>query len=283
MELGWIRTKSDLSRRETCAIIAHADDTGLRHVHLPTITLGTLAGLPKSGRVSVSVQASTLSPQSPRAVAEALRTACRVMDGRLVLTLSSGGSPATWAFNQMLEALLVHNADPLVKPDLSIEPRPGVLVLPDRGDAPDMRRAAGNGFHVMSPVWSAPSSVTRHWREIVLGATHALRRASLSQWHVARCVFVSEDRAKLDAYRTRIANAFPHHQISDVMITGPAAKVAYEIAKLRQRAGRFGVLQVIDPGFDLFEGRQQCERLVRDVVPIVRADEFVKKQEMERI
>ncbi|MEL6522439.1 MAG: hypothetical protein AAFQ66_15840 [Pseudomonadota bacterium] len=269
MELGWMRARSPLSWEETLSIVAQADEVGLRQIHLPTLNFGSLARLPRTMQVMVGVDASTLPAQSPRNMAERLQDACRFRDGQLVLTVSPSASPATWTANQTLETLLSDGSERPLKTDLPIDPRPEVLALPSSTYPMDMRNAAGNGFHVMSPAWSSWSSITRHWTEIVLGATHAVRRACLSHWHVARYVFVSDDRAELAAYRANIANLFPHHRLDDVTIAGSAETVAQDIRKLRRRVGKFGVLQIIDPGFDLVMGRRQRERLVRQVLPMI--------------
>jgi len=162
--------------------------------------------------------------------------------------------------------------------------------MPEAGKSADMRQAAANGFHAMSPAHQTRSCLSRHWPALVAGATHAARRACPSHWHVARCIYVSDNPAKVAAYCAGPAAAY-FRQLpcsggidnGAAPIAGSAQDVAAQLRALRARVGPFGVLHCIDPGLGIAEAQIQRQRLARDVLPIVNGKLPTSIKELERI
>lgn len=282
MDVGWMRMTGFRASQEIREWVRQTDDIGVRHIHLPHLSLNVLNDWSNAGSATLYVNARTLPKTAPRALAQLLKDSCHDMQGRFGLILSRGSSRPDWAINEALEALLADSCTPALHTDMPIQPRPQVLEVGESNLAPDMRRAAGNGFDAMSPWWRTPSALARDWTDIVLGATHATRRARLRQWHVARAVYINEDRAAAAAYLAHLSRLYPTFDTAKHAITGPAEHVAKQILTLRKRVGAFGVLQVIDPGLDPAEARTQQRRLMGDVLPRIDDSKITPEFELEQ-
>ena len=135
-----------------------------------------------------------------------------------------------------------------------------------------MRRSASNGFAALSPAWQTLPEIARHWFEIVAGATHAARRACPTQWHVGRLIFISDDPAAVEAYRSGPARSYLETHCpsdaqqgrEDVIIAGPKRVVTERIAELIRRVGPFGTLHCIDPGLPADDAVTQMRRLASE-------------------
>ncbi|MDA8586802.1 hypothetical protein N9L47_11140 [Rhodobacteraceae bacterium] len=291
MKLGWMRAGNArrLSGPENRDAIVQADALGMRQIHLPDLDLDDVSQLPKTSHTRIGVSIGVDPRRSPRKLERCLRHALDRLDGRLVLAVEADTSPKSFIVSQTIETLTTATPSPLVTTDFPMHaPRPEVLSIPQIGQAPDMRRASAHGFHCLSPAWQTRADISRHWPEIVAGATHALRRARPSTWHVARCVFVSDDRNEVAAYCAGVAALYLNHGITtgtdpaSLVIAGPATDVAAKLMELRARVGPFGVLQCLDPGLEAREGICQRERLVRQVLPALAPAIHFNEKELER-
>lgn len=284
MQLAWMRGSDahapQLSITQWRSIVAQSDELGFRQVHWAGSGPDTLGELPRLSRLKIGIDVARFGSHAPRALVGAIQRATDLMEGRLVLALKTGHSPRDRTTGQMFETVLSEPTPHMVQSDMRMAaPRPEVLVVAKAGTTPGVARAAANGFHVLSPAWQTRQELSRQWPAIVAGATHAARRSCPSHWHVARCIFVSDDRAAVAAYRQGVALAyFKRAAVAQVMagkfvIAGSAAEVAAQVSRLRARVGPFGTLHCIDPGLDAAEGLRQRARLVSQVLPRMTGSE----------
>ena len=293
MELGWMRIAShDAAPMSTAAIrdaIAQTEALGFRQIHLPELNLNFLRHLPETETLRFGLDVSTMTNLPPRALAEKLHCAMHKLNGRLVLGLHLDATPQSRITSQVIETLLSDTAPRPLDTDLPMcPPRPEVLVMPEAGNNADMRQAAANGFHAMSPAHQSRSCLSRHWPALVAGATHATRRACPSHWHVARCIYVSDNPAKVAAYCAGPAATY-FRQLSRssgidkgaAPIAGSVQDVAAQLQTLRARIGPFGVLHCIDPGLGMSEGQIQRQRLAKEVLPRVNGKLPISIKELE--
>ena len=292
MQVAWMRGSGTpkLTAAQWNSVVGHADEIGFRQVHLTGLGADVLDGLPRLNRLRIGLEIAGFPPQAPRALIDSIRRSYDTVEGRLVLGLTTGVSPQMRAITQMIETLTSDAAPRVLLSDLPMAaPRPEVMVTPQSKTTPCVTLAAANGFHLMSPAWQTRQEVSRHWPAIVANATHAKRRACPSLWHVARCVFVSEDRTAVAAYRShamqgylRTAGAAPS-SVEQLVIAGSAADVAAQIQQLRTRVGPFGTLHIVDPGLDHDEGCRQRNLFASTVLPQLTGDEAPAIQkELER-
>lgn len=290
MQLGWMRGSGtqapELSLTQARDTVAQADDLGLRQVHLSGFQIERLNDLPRPKHTRIGLDVADITPQSPRALIETVRRALDLVEGRLVLAIGSGKTARCRAISQTFETLLSDTGAHTTATDFPmLPPRPEVIALTKHLAVPDVARAAALGFHAVSPAWQTQTDISRHWPAIVAETTHAARRARPSHWHVARCIFISEDRAEIDAYRNNVAKNYMGSGASDPrVIAGPASYVAENLFNLRTRIGPFGTLQCIDPGLDPSMARTQRDRIATHLHPLLVAPTIAKPtpQELER-
>ena len=298
MQFAWMRisstTRPQLSISEHKDIVGRADRLGFDQLHLSGLTPEDIEGLPQTNTLRIGLDIAALSPQTPRALATNIRRIADHLNGRLVLRLTTSCQPESRLAEQTIETLLSQTTPNPLNSDLPMPlPHPDVLVVPQENSTPDLVKAASNGFHGLSPAWQTRSEISRHWPAIVAGATHAARRARPSHWHVARCIFVSDDPAEVDAYRNGPAlsylrqSAIPKANLTqladEAIIAGSADEVAARLRQLRERIGPFETMHCVDPGLDPADIHCQQERLIAQVRPRLAKNIPAAKKELERI
>ena len=292
MQVAWMRGSGTpkLTAAQWHSVVAQADEIGFRQVHLTGLGDEALAAMPRLTQLRVGLDVAGFRQQAPRTLVGHIRQAYDAVDGRLVLGLTTGASPQMRATTQMFETVTSAAAPNVMPSDFPMaEPRPEVMVIPQNAASPCVALAAANGFHMLSPAWQTRQELSRHWPSIVASATHANRRACPSQWHVARCIFVSDDSAAVAAYRSKVAQGYLETAdvvpslAEQVVIAGSAAQVADQIIQLRTRIGPFGTLHIVDPGLDPHEGCRQRSRFASMVLPhLTRGDAPVIQKALER-
>ncbi|MEP3636651.1 MAG: hypothetical protein ABJN14_05240 [Paracoccaceae bacterium] len=292
MQVAWMRGSGTpkLTAAQWHSVVAQADEIGFRQVHLTGLDDEALAAMPRLSQLRVGLDIAGFRQQAPRTLVSHIRQAYDAVDGRLVLGLTTGASPQMRATTQMFETVTSSAAPHMLPSDFPMAaPRPEVMVIPQNATSPCVALAAKNGFHMLSPAWQTRRELSRHWPSIVASATHANRRACPSQWHVARYVFVSEDRAAIAAYRSKVAQDYlgpagvdpflAEHRV----IAGSATQVTEQITQLRTRIGPFGTLHIVDPGLEPHEGCRQRNRFASMVLPhLTRDDAPVIQKALER-
>ncbi|MEO9898701.1 MAG: hypothetical protein ABJD13_10080 [Paracoccaceae bacterium] len=292
MQVAWMRGTSTptLTATQWHSVVVQADEIGFRQVHLTGLGDEALVAMPRLTQLRIGLDLAGFRPQAPRTLINNIRQAYDAVDGRLVLGLTTGASSQMRATTQIMETVTSKAAPNMLPSDFPMaEPRPEVMVIPQNDTAPSVTLAAANGFHMLSPAWQTRQELSRHWPAIVASATHASRRACPSQWHVARCVFISDDRAAIAAYRSKTAQAYgtkpgvDPSKAEQNIIAGSAAEVFEQITQLRTRIGPFGTLHIVDPGLDHDEGCRQRSRFASMVLPqLTRGDAPVIQKALER-
>lgn len=276
MEIGWIRATGTevLSKQDVRAILAKADDYGLRQAFLPSLNVTDIQDLPRTNHLKIAVNGEEFVGRSPRAMADTIRHLSQRWEDRIVVTMPAVDSTRARTTNQMIETLFVDTPTPCYhNDDNAPQHKTEILATCATRIAPDMRRAAGNGFHALSPCWQSTCKVARCWTDIVIGATHAGRRARPSHWHVARCIFVSDDAGEIAEYRAKLAEPFllrhgsTHADLNDLIMAGTAAEVTERLKRFRAQVGPFGVLHLVDPGLSSDKASKQLNMLANVVVP----------------
>jgi len=291
MKLGWMRADGTgipaLSWSDQADIIAHADSAGFHQIHLPHLCLNAAYRLPHTRRMQVAIHIEDLLTFSPRLIADKLRAAMDVRQNRLVLSLSSGRSARARTTRQIIETLISADQD---QGHGSIQLAglcPEVLSVPPCGEDTALRHAAADGFHALTPAWRARKDLAGDWTDIMIGATHARRRARPAEWHLARHIYVHDDPAQIAAYRATLADnhtAYGFRTREDALrevIAGPAAQVIDDIAHLRDMAGPFGVLHCVDPGLAAGQGRRLRDRLTSEILPALTGQAETKEKVLE--
>lgn len=290
MEIGWIRaTGADvLSQRDVQAIVAKADEYGLRQAFIPGLHAREIEDLSPTKHLKIAVNGKDFVGRSPRDMADTMRRLSHRWHDRLVVAMPAVMTTRDRTTNQMIETLFVSTpASPYCAADYGDEYKAEVLATCGSRVAPDMRRAAGNGFHALSPCWQSACRVARCWTDIVIGATHAGRRARHSHWHVARCIFVSDDPGEVAAYRAKLAEPFLRRHgsgaadASDLIIAGTASDVVRQLKQFRAQVGPFGVLHSVDPGLPPAKALKQIDVLANVVVPRLSGAAPAARKEME--
>lgn len=291
MKLGWMRISYEsrmwLPQATLHDTVLQSDELGFDHLH--TAQPNDVDRLPASHHLQIGLDLSGFPKQSPRSLITAIRSIYDRLEGRVVLRLPTGPSATDRSALQSFETMFADQLPGTAQSDFPMQaPRPDLLVVPRAGTAPDVSRAAANGFHALSPVWQGHAELARHWPAIVAGATHSKRRVCPSQWHLARLIFVSDDRAAVAAYHTGPARFYlrrlglPDTDFSDLVIAGPAQDVAQQLQHLRKRVGPFGTLHCVDPGLSPSEAAQQRVRIITQVRPALQAPAISTPKQLER-
>ncbi len=283
MRLAWMRSSNTLvprlSASELRREVSHSDELGLRQYHLSGRGLDVLEALPPMHRLRIGVDLPAPGSESLHSLRRTVRSARDGLEGRLVLGLDTDRLAGFGTGDNAMEFALSETTQPCASGRREMAASlPEVLVLPKPGRVPDVARAAAHGFHVYSPAWQSRRDVSRHWPAIVAGATHALKRVRPCQWHIARFVFVSDDRALVDDYLNGPALRYLNWAVSrtmreqnagDFLIAGSSEEVAERLVRLRRLVGPFGTLHCVDLGLDHAEACRQRERLVKEVLPLM--------------
>ena len=293
MQVGWMRVSERrdqaLTYAATCQAVAQADSLGLHQIYLAGQMPDLLADLPRTNRVRIGLDLTAFAAKARDNTAEAIRAAHDRLDGRLVIGLMTGQTVEARTMEEVFGAHMSDYPSAALYSDLPMEqPQPDVLSLPRPGTAPDLRTAVTNGLHVLSPAWNERDQLARHWPDIVAGATHARRRARPLLWHVARCIYVSSDRAQVDAYKAGPAKAYLRRagvrtdRAASLVIAGSAQHVAEQVRDLRTHIGPFGTLHCIDPGLEPATAARQRELLMTQVLPQLEGATPVASRQLER-
>lgn len=290
--------------------VALADRLGLHMAYLPGLPGGAqiLADLAETtDRIKIGLDATAFSNPAPSALTKEFSKLNTSLDGRLCLGVPIGcdaSSTKSRAAAQTLETLLSDvplpcGAKAAGRYPMS-PPRPDVLGLPQSGSAKEAAQSAARGYRPVSPSWLPPRDVARHWPAIVAGATHARRRACPTQWHVARTIVISEDRATIASavraasspirryYERLLRLGIVKARLDDILdtavIAGSAAQVTDRLFALEEAVGQIGTLQyVMHAGGDRTVARASLRQMTDTIMPALSGSTPNKAKELERI
>ena len=284
-----------------------ASSLGFDQVYFSGMRPDDLATLPidQTTQIKIGMDARAFGPCPPSEIERVVLKTQDRLGCRLALGLKMYGAGASSTQLTKAQAFdTLFSQDPRTELTFGaqrypIKPQcPDVIGLPVTGACEDVAIAAARGYYAMSPSWLPAPQLARHWPAIVQGATSALRRARRAYWQVARMIVVHEDAATLDAYIYGTNSPFRRYytylsicgligsdvdaHLRRVVIAGSASKVADTILKLRETAGAFGSLQIVNPaGNDPTMTRGTMIRLAEQVRPLVAAAGLENFKELE--
>lgn len=308
MKLGYIsmpETHLQLRSRERLSL-ANSLDFHLAYFPKTNPQDFVKASVP-DGKTKVLLDAAAFGTLTPSETETAVRHTNDQLDGRLCLGVEICNLDATTRCKAQAQAFeTLFSYDPRADQVLAAPSRypmkppcPEIIGLPVTGAPSESRLAAALGYAPMTPSWLTKNDVARTWPAIVAGATSAVRRARLCQWHVNRMVVVHDDAQTIDAYLYGTNSPIRRHfselaqrglidgdidrHLKHNVIAGSAQKVAEEILALREAVGDFGTLNIIDPlGGDTNMTKSTMIRLAEDVLPMVANSAVSEHKNLER-
>ncbi|MGJ8610213.1 MAG: hypothetical protein ACSHWY_03905 [Octadecabacter sp.] len=259
-----------------------------------------------SSTIKIAFDAAALGTASQNDIETTVHRINDLLDGRLHLGIKMCGpdaSPNRKAQARTFETLFSYDAraDQVFSPSpfpLNM-PCPSIIGLPVTARGDEAKVAAARGYCPMTPGWLPDKEIARIWPAIVSGATSAARRARQSEWHVNRVVLVHNNARALDVYIYGTNSPIRRHfaelakrgligpdidaHLRRVVIAGSAQKVADDILALREVAGDFGNLNIIDPpGSDPEMIKNTMVRLAEDVLPMMTTKAVSQTKDLEK-
>jgi alkanesulfonate monooxygenase SsuD/methylene tetrahydromethanopterin reductase-like flavin-dependent oxidoreductase (luciferase family) len=184
------------------------------------------------------------------------------------------------------------------------DPHPPIVVTAAEPSSQSVRNAAAGGWEFISANFLLPAWVRSHWETFVAACEEAGRTPRVSDWRVAKSIFVADDPGVAREYafgehspyrfyydqlgfklkRAGRANLFKHtddqpdesittdYLLDELVVAGSVDEVVDQLAEFCSVVGDFGTLLYCGVDFvDEALGKRSMELMATDVMPALNA------------